>query len=90
MAETAGLRRDEQAGLWVSVLLLAGMFLLFLLQLPAVMARQTEFSAWLYVPGVLAFGVALWKRADAVAVLAMFWVSLYFMIDVFYGVSFFR
>lgn len=90
MAETVTLTRDEQAGLWLSAVMLAGMFILFLLQLPSVLAHTDKFSPWLYVPGVLAFLVALWKKADAVAMLAMFWVSVYFMIDLYFGVSLFR
>jgi hypothetical protein len=89
MAEAVGLRRDEAAAQWVSLVLLAGSFLLFLLQLPEVLPRHVEFSAWTYVPGLLAMMVAVWKKADHVAMLAIFWMSTFFMIDVFYGVSFF-
>jgi hypothetical protein len=90
MAEAVALRKDEEAGFYVSAVLLAGSFVLFLLQLPDVIARTSEFSAWIYVPGLLAFFVALWKRADHVAVLTMFWMSVFFMIDLYYGVSLFN
>jgi hypothetical protein len=89
MAEAVGMARDEQAGLWVSVILLAGMFVLFLLQLPGVMAHAHRFSPWLYVPGLLAFFVAAWKKSDAVVMMSIFWLSLYFMIDLYFGVSLF-
>lgn len=90
MVETVGLRRDEEAGLWVSTVLLAGSFILFLVQLPDVMARTAEFSPWIYVPIGLAFGVAAWKRADSIVWLSVFWGSVFFMVDVFYGVGFFK
>lgn len=89
MAEVAPIRRDEQLALWLSALLLAGGFLLFLVQLPSVVARAQEFSPWLYVPPLLALLVAVWKRADGVAWLTIFWLGIFFMIDVFYGVGFF-
>jgi hypothetical protein len=89
MAETVGATRDEQAGLWVSVVLIVGSFLLFLLQMPAVSAGHGHFSPWIYVPGVLSFFVAAWKKADAVAWLAIAWMSLFFMIDVYYGTGLF-
>ena len=89
MVEAAPMRVDEQAGQWVAVALLAGMFILFLLQLPQVLGHHSKFSPWLYVPGLLAMFVALWKRADHLAWLSIFWLSTYFMIDVYYGVSLF-
>lgn len=89
MGETVGVTRDEQAGLWVSVVLLVGSFLLFLLQMPAVTAHHGHLSPWIYVPGVLAFFVAAWKKADAVVWLAILWMSLFFMIDVYYGTGLF-
>jgi hypothetical protein len=89
MVEAVGLSRDEAAGQWVGVLLLGGGFLLFLVQLPAVIAHTAHFSPYTYIPGVLAFFVGLWKKADHIAMLAGFWLSLFFMIDVFYGISLF-
>lgn len=89
MVEAVGLRRDEEVALYVGIVLLGGMFALFLLQLPEVMAGGREFSPWLYVPGILAFFVAAWKKADSLAWLSVAWLSTYFMIDVFFGVSFF-
>lgn len=90
MAEAIGLRRDEAAGQWVSAVLLAGGFLLFLVQLPGVTANAAvDFSPYTYVAPLLAMFVAMWKKADHVAWLAIAWLSVFFMIDVFYGVGFF-
>lgn len=90
MAEAVGLTKDEAAAQWVAVLLLAGSFVLFLLQLPAVMARTAHFSPYIYVPGLLAMFLGIWKKADHVAMLAIFWLSLFFMVDLFYGIGAFQ
>lgn len=89
MAESVGMTRDETAALYVSIVLLAGSVLLVFVQLPDVLAGTTEFSPWIYVPGLLAFFVAAWKRQDHVVWLTIAWMSIYFMIDVYYGNSLF-
>jgi hypothetical protein len=89
MAESAVVTQDERVAAWVAMILLAGSFVLFLLMLPAVVHNQARFSPWIYVPGVLSFFVAVWKKADAVVNLAILWLSVFFIIDLIYGVSFF-
>jgi hypothetical protein len=89
MGETVGASRDEQAAALVAVVLLAGSFLLFLLMLPSVLHHEQRFSPWIYLPGLLAFFLAVWKKADHVANLAIVWMSLFFMVDLVYGLSLF-
>lgn len=89
MAEAVGLSREESAALYVSVVLLAGSVVLALLQMPGVASGRSEFSPWVYVPSLLSFFVAAWKKADHVVWMNIAWLSVFFMVDVFYGVSFF-
>lgn len=89
MAEAVGLSREESAALYVSVVLLAGSVILALLQMPAVAGGTQEFSPWIYVPGLLSFFVALWKRQDHVVWMAIAWLSVFAMVDIVYGVGYF-
>lgn len=90
MAEAVGMSREETAGLYVSLVLLVGSVALALLQVPDVVGRVAEFSPWIYVPGLLSFFVAAWKKHDHVVWLAIAWLSIFLLIDVFYGTSFFK
>jgi hypothetical protein len=89
MAEAVGMSREETAAQVVSIVLLAGSIALALLQVPEVAARTIEFSAWIYVPGLLAMFLGIWQRQDHVVWMAIAWLSIFFMVDVYYGVSFF-
>jgi hypothetical protein len=88
MAETVGDLPDERLAFYVSCLLLAGSVALALLMIPRVVAKG-HFSPWIYLPGVLAFFVAAWKRQDHVAWMSIAWLSLFFMVDLTYGTSLF-
>lgn len=89
MAEAVGMSREETAALYVCVVLLAGSLIMALVQMPGVVAGQHEFSPWIYVPGLLAFFVGAWQKHDHVVWMAIAWLSIFFMVDVYYGVSFF-
>jgi hypothetical protein len=89
MAEAVGANREERMGALLSAALLALGVVLFLLQMPAVLARTAHFTPWTYVPPILAFFVAVWQKADAVVQLVILWLSLFFIIDVVFGTGLF-
>lgn len=89
MAEAVGATREEQAGALLSAALLALGVVLFLLQLPAVLAHTAHFTPWTYVPPVLGLFLAAWQKADAVVQLTILWLSVFFMIDVTFGTGLF-